>query len=217
LRPEHSREWRESLGAYALGQLAPEERARVEAHLEGCAACRSELASLRATAALLPHADPDRLGPPPLPPAGLGERIAVGVAAEGRARRRRRLRSVLATSGVAAAVVVAVLAIFAWPGGEPGSPARHVSFDSLPPGIEIGATLEPRSFGTEVHVYVDGAPSGTLCRVFLRSEDGTRLSAGSFRYRWGEGSQAILSSALDLSRTAAVGVRVGRRTFFARL
>jgi hypothetical protein len=64
-------------------------------------------------------------------------------------------------------------------------------------------------------MYVKGAPSGTLCRVFLRGPDGTRVSAGTFRYRWGDDSDATLSAALDLSRTRAIGVRVGSRTYVA--
>ena len=81
--------------------------------------------------------------------------------------------------------------------------------------MKIGASLEPRAFGTEIHVYVKGVRSGTLCRVFLRDDAGTRLPAGTFRYRWGDDSKAILSSALDLSNTAAIGIRVGNRTFSA--
>lgn len=37
----------DELSAYALGSLDAEESARVEAHLESCAGCRSELAELR--------------------------------------------------------------------------------------------------------------------------------------------------------------------------
>ena len=60
-----------------------------------------------------------------------------------------------------------------------------------------------------------GVRSGTLCRVFLRGANGARVPAGTFRYRYGDDSQAVLSSALDLSRTAAIGVRAGSRTFIA--
>jgi hypothetical protein len=84
--------------------------------------------------------------------------------------------------------------------------------------MQIGARLEPRPFGTEVHVYVSGVRSGELCRVFLEAKNGTRLSAGSFRYRWGgEDSQATLSSGLDLARTRAIGISVGDRTFVETL
>jgi hypothetical protein len=81
--------------------------------------------------------------------------------------------------------------------------------------MKISATLLPHSYGTEIHMYVKGAPSGTLCRVFLRGPDGERMPAGTFRYRWGEDSDAVLSAAMDLSDTRAIGVRVGKRTFVA--
>ncbi len=42
MKTERCREWREALGAYALGHLADDERAGLEAHLEGCPACRAE-------------------------------------------------------------------------------------------------------------------------------------------------------------------------------
>lgn len=216
MKTEACREWRVALGAYALGQLPAEERAGLEAHLEGCPACRAEAESLSGVARLLPHADPAHFGPAPRPSPALGARIAATIGAERRARRRqlRRRRFTLALSGAAAAVAV-VLAIALWPGGEDGRPAEYVKFTSLPKGMKIGATLEPHAYGTEIQMYVSGVRSGTLCRVFLRDADGTSVSAGTFRYRWGEDSRAVLSSALDLSRTVAIGVHAGGRTFVA--
>jgi len=164
----------------------------------------------------MPLADPERFGAAPEPPPLLGDRIAATIGAERRvARRRQRRRFGLAWSGAAAAVAAtAVLAIFVLGdngGGEP--PAQRVAFRSLPAGMQINASLEPRSFGTQIEVYVSGVRSGTLCRVFLRGAHGTRLSAGSFRYRWDGDTHAMLSSALDLSNTRAIGIRVGGRTF----
>jgi hypothetical protein len=80
--------------------------------------------------------------------------------------------------------------------------------------MKIAATLEPRAYGTEIQMYVEGVPSGTLCRVVLRGPHGARLSAGTFRYRFGE-DEAVLGSALDLSRTRAIVVYVGKRPFAA--
>jgi hypothetical protein len=215
---EGCRKWRESLGAHALGQLPSEEQAALEAHLDGCAKCRAELASLRSVAGLMPLADPERFGSAPALPPSLVDRVAATIAAERRSSRRRRLGVGLGLGGAAAAAAAAVLAIFILAGGgESGPPERHVSFGSLPPRMKIGATLIPHAFGTEIHVYVKGARSGTLCRVFLRGTDGERMPAGSFRYRWGDDSNAVLSAALDLSSTAAIGVRVGERTFVAPL
>ena len=209
------RDWRESLGAYALGHLPDDERAGLEAHLEGCPTCRAELESLESVALLLPLADPERLGSAPSLPRGLGDRVMASIGGERRHSRRRRLRLSLSLGAATAAVAAAMLAIFILPGGGGEGPAQHITFTELPARMKIGARLEPRPFGTEVHVYVNGVRSGELCRVFLEAKDGSRLSAGSFRYRWGDDSQATLSSGLDLARTEAIGIRVGERTFVA--
>jgi hypothetical protein len=41
------------------------------------------------------------------------------------------------------------------------------------------------------------------------------MPAGTFRYRWGNDSDAVLSAAMDLSRTRAVGIKIGSRTYVA--
>ena len=214
------RDWKLSLGAYALGDLPAEERAAIAAHLEGCAECRAELRSLEGVAALLPLADPARIEQPSLrPPADLGARIEAQIAAEssreGRAKRRGRRRwwagGAIATAAVAALLALVVLPI----GGGENSPTQEVSFASVPKGVSIDATLQPHAFGTEIQMYVSGIRSGTLCRVFLRDAQGKTFSAGSFRYRWGEDSEAELSSALDLSQAKEIGVHAGGRTFVA--
>jgi hypothetical protein len=216
MKTEGCRDWRHLLGAYALGDLPDEERAGLEAHLEGCAECRAEAESLDTVARLLPLADPDRFSQPaPQPSPELGRLITAAIGREQRGdRRRRRWRFGLALSGAAAATA-AVLAILVLPGGGAGQPEQHVEFASLPAGITIDATLEPHAYGTEIRMYVHGIRSGTLCRVYLRGPHGVRVPAGTFRYRWGDDSTAVLSSALDLSRTRAIGVRAGNRTFLA--
>jgi hypothetical protein len=215
-RPDSCRDWRHLLGAYALGDLGAEERAGVGAHLEGCAECRAEADSLDSVARLLPLADPDRFSrPAPQPSPDLGKEIVAAIGRERRVvRHRRRWRFGFALGG-AAAVAAAVLALFVLPGGGSGSPEQHVEFGALPGGVKIYATLEPHSYGTEIHMYVKGVRSGTLCRVYLRGPRGEQVPAGTFTYRWGDDSTATLSSALDLSRTRAIGVHAGNRTFVA--
>jgi hypothetical protein len=218
MKTDECRDWRHSLGAYALGQLPTDERAGLEAHLEGCADCRAEADLLAPVARLLPLADPNHFSQPaPRPSPQLAERIAASIGDErklGRKRRQRR-RFAFGFGGALAAAAAAVLAIAILPGGSGGSPEQQVDFASLPAGVKIDATLEPHSYGTEIHMYVSGIRSGTLCRVFLRGPNGARVPAGTFRYRWGDDSEAVLSSALDLSRTRAISVRAGDRTFTA--
>jgi hypothetical protein len=215
MKTESCREWREALGAYALGRLSDEERVSLEAHLEGCPACRAEATGLVSVASLLPHADPERFGPAPVPPPELGKRITATIDAERRSKRQhRRLRFGLGAA--AAAGAAAVLAIFL-SGGESNGPEQHVSFRSLPSGVKIAAALEPQAYGTEIHMYVKGIRSGTLCRVYMRGPGGRDVSAGTFRYRWGGDASAVLSAALDLSRAKALVVHAGDRTFVAPL
>jgi hypothetical protein len=217
MKAESCREWRHLLGAYALGHLDAEEQAGLEAHLEGCPACRAEAESMDSLARLLPLADPARFErPAPQPSPQLGERIAATIGDERQRsrQRQRRRRFGFAFAGVAAAAA-AVLALAILPGGDGGNPEQHVDFASLPAGIKIDATLEPHAYGTEIRMYVSGIRSGTLCRVFLRGPHGITVPAGTFRYRWGDDSTAVLSSALDLSRTRAIGVHAGDRTFIA--
>jgi hypothetical protein len=211
------RDWRELLGAFALGHLQGDERIGLEAHLEGCAECRAELTTLTPVAEMLPHADPARFESAPHPPAELGQRIAATIEGEKerlRKRRQRRRAGGIALGGAAAALAAAVLLLFVL-GGTEANPERHVEFASLPDGVKIGATLEPHAYGTEIRMYVHGVESGTLCRVALRGPKGATYPAGTFRYRWGDDSDAVLSSALDLSRTRAVVVHAGGQTFVA--
>jgi hypothetical protein len=215
MKTENCREWRELLGVYALGHLSEDERAGLEAHLDGCHDCRAEARSLSAVAALLPAADPARFGPAPQPPRELGERVMAAVGGEKRTRSRRRRLRLGFGLGAATAAATAVVLLLVLGGGSEKAPEQHVRFSSLPQGIEISAMLEPHAFGTEIHMYVSGVRSGTLCRVFLRGPGGRRYPAGSFRYRWGPDSDAVLSSALDLSRTTAIGVHAGDQTFVA--
>ncbi len=218
MKTDGCRQWKEDLGAYALGHLADQERAALEAHLEGCPACRAEADSLFAVSRLLPHADPERFGPAPQPPADLGKRIAATISDERRSkRRRRRLRFGLGFGGAAAATAMAVLAIFILSSGGEGGPEQRVAFRDLPSGVKIAATLQPQAFGTEIHMYVKGISSGTLCRVYMRGPGGDDVSAGTFRYRWGADESAVLSAALDLSRAKALVVHAGDRTFVAPL
>jgi hypothetical protein len=215
-RPDDCRDWRVSLGAYALGDLPADERPALEAHLQGCSACRAEAESLRSVAQLLPLADPDRFSDPaPQPAPDLGKRIAVAIGGEKRVRERRRHWRLGLALGGATAVAAALLALVVLPGGGSGQPEQHVRFASLPAGMTIDATLEPHAYGTEIRMYVSGVRSGTLCRVYLRGPHGVKVPAGTFRYRWGDDSEAVLSSALDLSRTRAIGVRAGNRAFVA--
>jgi anti-sigma factor RsiW len=211
---EDCRIWREELGAFVLDQLDPDERAAVQAHLDGCGDCRAELALLAPLAEILPLADPAWLTSNPAPPRNLGRRVARRVEAERRGLRRRRLRIGAGLASAAAAAVTVLVLVLGGGAGSPGG--TPVEFANLPQGVHIAGDLTPHSWGTEVSVYVHGIAPGTPCHVFLRGPSG-RIDAGSFRYRRTDGAGAELSAAIDLSKARALGIRAGHRTFVTRI
>ena len=218
MRAESCREWRESLGAYALGHLAADERAR-----------RS-----RRTSRAAPLAAPRQSPLPrsrgccrlPTRPASARRRAAAGAGRSRRrddrrraqrGRRRRRAPPRLGAERRDRRRGSCRAGDLRPPGRRAAAdPSSTSPFTRLPPGVRIAATLEPHAFGTEIHMYVSGVRSGTLCRVFLRGPNGARVSGRHLplplrRRR----PDACSSSALDLSRTEAIGVRAGSRTFIA--
>jgi Putative zinc-finger len=219
MRADDCRAWRERIGALALGQLDAEERASMEAHLDGCPGCRAEAEALAPVATMLSRADPDRLTPVPTPPAYLGDRIARRIAVERRAARRRHVRLGLGLGGAAAAAAVAAVLITVVLAGSPKTaPSETVAFRALPKGVSVQATLQSRAWGTSLNMDVRGFRPGTLCTVWLRRADGTRVPAGSFRYVYdGESDEAGLSSAVTPADVTAVGLRAGSKTFVAPL
>jgi anti-sigma factor RsiW len=218
MKADACREWRERIGALVLGQLSEEERFATEAHLDGCPACRAEADALAPMASLLGRIDPDRLAPAPAPPARLRERIIREIAAERRAERRRRVRLRLGLAGATAAAVAAAVAVVIAMGGsdDDRAPSKTVAFRSLPRDASAEATLESRPWGSDVSVKVYGFRRGTQCQVWLRNRDGERVPAGSFRYVY-EGEGEHLSSSVALRDAAAIGLRIGSRTYVAPL
>jgi hypothetical protein len=215
---EACRAWRERIGPLVLGHLDPSEKAAMEAHLDGCPACRAEAEALAPVAALLSRADPDRIAATSAPPPHLGERIARRIAAERRAARRRRLRWGLGLAGAAAAATAMTILAISLLGSSSGASAETVAFRGLPTGASVQASLVPRPWGSDLSVRVRGFRPGTLCRVWLRRPDGTRVPAGSFRYVYaGESDEASLSSGVAPDQATAIGLRAGSRTFVAPL
>jgi hypothetical protein len=214
---EGCRQWRERLGAFALGGLDESERAAVQAHVDGCAECRAEAEALAPVARLLLRADPEHLEQVPRPPARVGRKVLARIRAERRLARRRRTRLGLAFAGAAASLALMVVVAVSLLGGEPqAAPVQHVDFNTGGSSLELSAAIEPRSWGTEVHMYVHGARKGTLCRVWLRRDDGSRVAAGSFRYRYEDPDDAaVLTTAVPADRVSAVALDVGDRRYVA--
>jgi hypothetical protein len=101
---------RDSLSAYLDEALAPDERSLLDTHLAGCAACRHELETLRATVALLREVEPVRA------PVGFADRVVA--AARPRPWYRRVAAAMLLPLpiklplGATAVIMVGLLAVY---------------------------------------------------------------------------------------------------------
>jgi len=225
MSPDH-RHFRESLGSWAMGHLDPEERDQVDRPLETCAACRAEATSLKRTGAMLALVDPavaeDLAEPLPQPSPGLEERVMAGMRdpdpPPAPSRRRRRWWIAAPAAGALAALALAVVFLTGGnDGSNPDETGQKFAFASLPAGVSIDGTLEPRATGTGIEVRVDGMRPGTLCRVYVKTASGKLEPAGTFRYRYSaeehESYPATLSTAWDLSEINHLVIKAGDRTF----
>ena len=178
--------WGDSTAAYLLGALDDTERTAFEEHLEGCAACREEVAELRPAAQSLPVSVEPMDPPPELKSRIMAEveREASLLAAAGpeadRApappRRRRRLLGSLrmprlAPVAVAAALVVAGVAIGVAAsqlgGGTPHTVAAKVTDPSKAP--DAAADVEVGEDGATLVAHgLPAPPNGRVYQVWIK-------------------------------------------------
>jgi hypothetical protein len=193
------RDMRPLLGAHALGGLEPAEDVALQAHLEGCAACRAELRDLQAVARALPLAEVERLDPRPEPARELVSRVLERLARERDARHRQRVRRALMGAAAVAAMVVMVVALVVTI-NEPRRGGTRVALEGS--GVTAEATLRAKPAGTEVELRGDGFQPGEAYWLWLTGDDGDRVTAGTFRGT---------ARDVDVVMTAAIPLRDARR------
>jgi hypothetical protein len=208
---ESCREWRGDLAAAALGNLDPNDELRLQAHLDGCAACREELHEISQVARALPAADTTHAMARHDPPSVLGDRVLGRLAWERASKRKHRRNRFL----VAAAAVVAVAAVsFGVIEVLPPSPQhdfRKVAFSVEPKGVHAQAVLQQQEYGTKVKLHVTGLNDGGWYWLWLTGDDGHRVAAGTFWAR-DDNIHVDMTSALQLQATRRVWVTDDKNT-----
>ena len=164
------------LGAYVLGALETAERARVDAHLEGCAECSRELARLAPLPGLLAGASAAELtGGSADEPQG-AERLLAELA---RIRRRRRR---LAGAIAAACVVVALGGFGLSQALGPGSArATVISAASSSTHVSGRVALVATPEGSRLEIALVGVQPGTRCELVVIGAGGRREVAATWR------------------------------------
>lgn len=177
----------------ALSLLTGEERAVALAHLEGCAACRAEVASLAGVA--------DELlltGPEATPPEGFDRRVlarltevraaeALSPTRSGRpahlhrrgrhGRPDRRRLAVGATLAAAAAAVVLVAAVLVNRDDPPASTAERAEMTTGVGEVVGTATVRsgnPATVAVDVPGWEDAVPEGATYWLAIELDDGSR-------------------------------------------
>ncbi len=181
---EEHHELRMSLGAHVLGQLSPDEAAALEAHLDGCPACTSELAELTPVANALGQMR-RRPGPDAsaAPPEELGDRVVTAVRGVARDERRKPwLAAAVLTAAAAAVALVTAVGVNVLSGSDPapGVPLESVQVQTRQPGLQASADLVDHTWGVEVKLTASGFDRGARYRVAVLGVDGTRHPAGGF-------------------------------------
>jgi anti-sigma-K factor RskA len=197
-------ECRELIGGYVLDALEPDEMEAVRRHLAECPECAAEHARLDDLPGLLTLAGPPGAAPAS-PPAALEEAVLDRFAREHRPARRaetpRRSRSrsraaailgwirqplPAAAVGALAATIIAAVLVLA-PGDEGTANGEifnaSLSGSSAAPAAHASARLETSSAGTQVRLKVAGLSGNpdNLYELWCVRDDGTRVSAGTFR------------------------------------
>ncbi len=184
----------ESLGAYALGALAPDEARVVHAHLAGCADCWREVAELTDLQDMLDSVPPEAFldGPPDDGELVLQRTLRQLRAEQGGQPRRARFP-------VAAGVMVIAVAALGGgvllgrqtaPGGEAQGPqssivqappgARNGEVTNPVSGVSMAVRLTPLTGWVRVHAVVRGVPGGKQCLLLVVPREGDAMVAGSW-------------------------------------
>jgi len=179
---------RPELGVYVLGAIAPEDRARVSAHLASCPGCREEVAGLARLPALLrkvPAATVLQLsGERPDDPSGPPDPLVDGLIGRVAAIRRRRRWTLAAAAAVLGAAAAAGWAARVVHPGTPPPPSASSwwaagGFNTAT-GARAAVRYTPQPWGTELEASVSGIPPGTRCQIWATTASGHHAAGGSW-------------------------------------
>ena len=207
-------ECRTLIGGYVLDALEPAEADIVRSHLATCPACAAEHDRLAGLPELLTLAGTTETETEQ-PPAALEAAVVDRFAREHRARRDRggargRLAGLLrpfsrplpaALAGAAAAAALTAGIAIALSANDPAAPANtyeaQLTGSPAAPAARAYAKLESGSSGTSVRLSVRGLRGrpNDVYELWCLADDGTRISAGTFRVDGSGHAYAVLTTA----------------------
>lgn len=214
MNADHARyaEWD---AAYLLGALSAADRAEFEAHLSGCAQCRSAIAEVAPTLGLMSRVSPERAdsllrAPDPGSP-DVEHRARVLSFAAAQARRRRR--AWIAGIAAAAAIIVAVVAVPLTSMLLQPAPRTFALEQVIDAPLSASVSLADVAWGTRIDMTcsygasADAPADGWSYALVVIADDGSESVLSTWRAR--PDTTARLSAGTDLpsSDIAAVEIR----------
>jgi hypothetical protein len=196
-------QWHGLIAMRSLGGLSGDEVTALDAHLEGCAECRSLAEEMSSTVAMLAYVDPTSVEPTAQVAPDLAERVLGDLHRAGAMHRRRRRVATSAVSLVGALAAAAIL--FALLSGT--SPSTNQRTLALGPtaaeslqvkGVTAKAVLVDQSWGTSVDFSEQGLPGGGVYTVSMKTAAGTWWTAGTYRSISGRTVSATMACAVAM-------------------
>lgn len=217
--PDNCRRWQGLLAEHALTTRPPHTGTDVAMddgladHLAGCVECQAAAAEFRSIAEALSHTDATSAGlVANAAPAGLTRRITARVDDERRRHDRRRRYAAVSAAAATLLIVVSVLALR--PSASNDTPVDRVALATA--AIQGEATLQPRAWGTQIHLAGTGFIPGQPYNVWLEEADGTHVAAGTFTGVRNTQITVVLASALPPAEAVAIGISKPDGTLIVR-
>jgi hypothetical protein len=202
------RRWQRLLACLLTGNLDAAGASALRSHVRGCSACRSDLAEMAPTVAMLPLADPDKLETGARPPDALYRKVIQRIRGEGgrrrRARWRRRLLVAAAVLALAAALAAALLLL---PSELLSGPAHaeQVRLEAVTGDVDvIKAQLVTHAWGVELSFHATGLDAGETYQVSFVTADGLVVPAGGVLGDSPQPVRASVSGTLPRDRVTQV-------------
>jgi len=216
--PDNCRRWQGLLAEHALTTRPPHTGTDVAMddgladHLAGCVECQTAAAEFRSIAEALSHTDANSsVLVANAAPAGLTRRITARVDDE---RRRHDRRRYAAVSAAAATLLIVVSVLALRPSASNDTPVDRVALAAAE--IQGEVTLQPRAWGTQIHLAGTGFIPGQHYNVWLEEADGTHVAAGTFTGVRNTQIAVALASALPPAEAVAIGISKPDGTLIVR-
>ena len=208
--------WVTYVGPYLLDGLEPVDDVAFVAHLDGCAACQSDVRELSGVARQLRELDrsqfvaasPDNASPSWDPPARLRNAVVGSIEGMERVQRRRWRGAILAAAAAAILAVLTVATVVSRDDGDTKTRRYELLAGAGSAGLPVAGYVKVGVVptGTYVQFHAAGLPKGALYRMWFEKPDGTRVPIGSFTAIGGaKWFVCEATSGLGMDGLAAVG------------